>query len=207
MQGWGWVGMEGPHLLCLCSSSPLPPDLGPCCSGPMVLPLSASPTLHRPLRGSKEGSIKNLRQSWQGVQGMEGGGERLGGTEDHGEQALFPCSSSTSQTLLLSQGRRGRRWRGSWLRPQDTPRKLVCLCACQRVNLPLGPAYPRPRPSSLSLPVAHLPHPLPWASGRSPETLARPLPSSYASLPPMPFLLSSLQMSSVSSFYSSAASN
>lgn len=67
--GWGW---RGPTFYA-CVPARLPPDLGPCCSGPMGLPLSASPILHRPLRGLEEGSTKNLGQSWQGVQGMEGG--------------------------------------------------------------------------------------------------------------------------------------
>lgn len=57
---------------------------------------------------------------------------------------------------------KGGGWRGSWLQPQDTPRKLVCLCACQRVNLPLGPCLSQASPLfSLSVPVTHLLHPFP----------------------------------------------
>lgn len=66
---------------------------------------------------------------------------------------------------------------GSWLRPQDTPRKLVCLCACQHANLPLGP-----RPSQAS-PLS------PGCTGSAPLSLGpRPLPRGLArpSLPPHP---------------------
>lgn len=63
LQGRGWVGMEGPHLLCLCSSLTLPPDLGPCCSRPVGLPPSASPILHRPLRGCRRRGPQRIQAS------------------------------------------------------------------------------------------------------------------------------------------------
>lgn len=117
--------------------------------------------------------------------------KKIGGAEDHGEQAPLPVFLFHIPDPTPEPGKKkGGGWRGSWLQPQDTPRKLVCLCACQRVNLPLGPCLSQASPLFSSLPVAHLPHPLPWASGCSPEALARALPSSlrytvFYALPPV----------------------
>lgn len=99
------------------------------------------------------------------------GGRRVRVSVDHGNRPPLPVFLLYIPDPTLEPGKeRGRGWRGSWLQPQDTPRKLVCLCACQRVNLPLGPCLFQASPLSSPFlsPLSCLPQPFPWAPGFSP---------------------------------------
>lgn len=112
---------------------------------------------------------------------------------------------------------KGGGWRGSWLQPQDTPRKLVCLCACQRVNLPLGPCLSQASPlASPFFPSYTSPSSLSLGPSRSPRGLERALPSSlyhavFHSLPPVllmrlpPFLPSATLLLSAEPFFRSVS--
>lgn len=159
--------MEGPHLPCLCSSSSLPQTWGPAALDPWASLLSASPMLAGPPRGDLEdGGCREPRPVVAGGSGCgwklrrkdvgavsrcsespRREGRRVGAAEDHGELAPLPVFLFHIPDPTLEPGKeRGGGWRGSWLQPQDTPRKLVCLCACQRVNRPLGPCLPQASP-------------------------------------------------------------
>lgn len=218
LHGWGWVGMEGPHLPCLCSSSPLPQTWGPAALDPWASLLSASPILAGPPRGDLgEGGCGEPRPvvaggsgcGWKlgfggspevfGAPGREG--RRVRVAEDHGELAPLPVFLFHIPDPTWEPGKeRGGGWRGSWLQPQDTPRKLVCLCACQRVNLPLGPCLSQASP--LSSPFLSqlncLPHPFPGPQA-PPKRVGKALSSSLDCLP-YSSSCPTLEMASVYSF-------
>ena len=141
--GWGWVGMEGPHLPCLCSSSSLPQTWGPAALDPWASLLSASPILAGPPRGDLgEGGCREPRPGVAGgsgcgwkpchrIWGRSRGAQRAQerrkegqGSKDRGELAPLPVFLFHIPDPTLEPGKeRGGGWRGSWLRPQDTPRK------------------------------------------------------------------------------------
>ena len=55
-------------------------------------------------------------------------GRRVRVAEDHGDLAPLPVFLLHIPDPTLEPGKEGGGgWRGSWLQPQDTPRKLVCL--------------------------------------------------------------------------------
>ena len=185
------MGMEGPHLPCLCSSSSLPQTWGPAALDPWASLLSASPILTGPPRGDlRKGGCREPRPVVAGGSGCtlkfchknlgavqrcsENPGEEEGGSElarTMGNWPPLPVFLFHIPDPTLKPGKeRGGGWRGSWLQPQDTPRKLVCLCACQRVNLPLGPCLSQASPLSSPFlsPLNCLPQPFPWAPGFSP---------------------------------------
>lgn len=124
--------------------------------------------------------------------GEEEGGSELARTT--GSRPPLPVFLFHIPDPTLEPGKeRGGGQRGSWLQPQDTPRKLVCLCACQRVNLPLGPCLSQASPlSSPFLSPAEL---SPSALSLGPRLLPRglagpcPLPSTvFCALPPAQLL-------------------
>lgn len=199
------------HVLwCLCrggagwgsGAPPLPvfqlasaPDLGPCSSGPLGLP---SVCLSHPSWASSRGlGGRGCRESrpvmewWgsggcrkDGEWGAQSPGEEEGGSGllwTVGNWPLFPCFSSTSKPYSRAREGRGGR-RGSWLGPQDTPRKLVCLSACQRVNLPLGPCLARASPLHCTGSLVPLPGPRPLPRGLA--RLSSSLPASCPALAP-----------------------
>lgn len=185
------MGMEGPHLPCLCSSSPLPQTWGPAALDPWAFLLSASPILAGPPTGDLwEGGCREPRPVVAGGSGCglkfchknlgavqrcsESPGEEEGGSElvgTTGNWPPLPVFLFYIPDPTLGPGKeKGGGWRGSWLQPQDTPRKLVCLCACQRVSLPLGPCLSQASPLSAPL-FSQLncpPQPFPWAPGSPP---------------------------------------
>lgn len=163
----GLGGDGGPHLPSLCSSSPLPRTWGPAALDPWASLLSASPILAGPPRGALwEGGCRGPRPVVAGGSGCawkfchqdlgavqrcsESPGEEEGGSElarTTGNRPPLPVFLFHIPDPTLEPGREGGGGRrGSWLQPQDTPRKLVCLCACQRVNLPLGPCLSQASP-------------------------------------------------------------
>lgn len=106
-----------------------------------------------------------------------------------GNWPLFPCSSSTSQTLLGSQGKKGRRVAGELAPAPGYTEEIslsLCLSACE------PPPGPLPIPGlaplfSLSLPA----EPTPSALSLGPRLLPRglaglcPLPQTdFHTLPP-----------------------
>ena len=124
----GLGGAGGPHPPCLCSSSSLPQTWGPAALNPWASLLSASPILAGPPKGDlgRKGGCREPRPGGAGGSGCgcklchkdlgavrrcsespreKGGGSGLPRTV--GNWPLFPCSSSTSQTLLWSQGKQG----------------------------------------------------------------------------------------------------
>lgn len=124
----GLGGAGGPHPPCLCSSSSLPQTWGPAAPDPWASLQSASPILAGPPKGDlgRRGAVGSPGQEWQGGLGCgwklchtdlgvvrrcsESPGEKGGGSglpRTVGNWPLFPCSSSTSQTLLWSQGKQG----------------------------------------------------------------------------------------------------
>lgn len=144
------------------------PDLGPCCSGPTGLPSVCLPIPAGPPRGDLgEGGCREPGPDPQGqgvrdadggeaprTWGRSGGAPRAQESRREGQGCRGPWGAGPSSRVPLphprpcsgAREREGGGWRGSWLQPQDTPRKLVCLCACQRANLPLGPCLSQARP-------------------------------------------------------------
>lgn len=137
--------------------------------------------------------------------GEKGRGSELRRTGGGGEPAPLPVFLFHIPAPTLEPGKeRGGGWWGSWLRPQDTPRKLVCLCACQRVNLPLGPCLSQASPlsapflSGCSVPLSPFPGPQ-----ASPLRVGKAVSSSPACLL-YPSCGRTLETASVSSFCSPA---
>lgn len=217
--------MEGPHLPCLCSSSPLPQTWGPAALDPWASLLSASPILAGPPRGDlREGGYKEARPVVAGGSGCgwklchkdlgavqrcsQSPGEKERGSElprTMGNRPPLPVFLFHIPDPTLEPGKeRGGGWRGSWLQPQDTPRKLVCLCACQRVNLPLGPCLSQASPlsapflSGCNVPLSPFPGPQ-----ASPLRVGKALSSSLDCLL-YPSSSPTLETASVSSFCSPA---
>lgn len=185
------MGMEGPHLPCLCSSSPLPQTWGPAALDPWASLLSASPILAGPPRGDLgEGGCREPRPV---VAGGSGCGWKLGRkdlgavqrcsespregrrvrvVEDHGEPA--PSSRVPlphPRPYSGAREREGRRVAGELAPAPGYTEEIslsLCLSACE------PPPGPLPIPGlapivSLSLPPETLPQPFPWAPGLSPE--------------------------------------
>ena len=128
LPGWGWVGLEGPtpHACVPARLCPRPGALLLWTHGPPLL--SASPILAGPPKGDlgRKGGCREPRPGGAGGSGCgwklchkdlgavrrcsESPGEKGGGSglpRTVGNWPLFPCSSSTSQTLLWSQGKQG----------------------------------------------------------------------------------------------------
>lgn len=145
---------------------------------------------------------------WGQSRGVQRAQEKEGGSEllrTMGNRPPLPVFLFHIPGPTLEPGReRGGGWRGSWLQPQDTPRKLVCLCACQRVNRPPGPclsqASPLSSPFLSRLKLSLSPFPGPQAS---PRRVGKALSSSLDCLP-YPSSCPTHETASVSSFYSPA---
>lgn len=116
-----------------------------------------------------------------------------------GSRPLFPCSSSTSQTLLLSQGRKREEVAGELAPAPGYTEEIslsLCLSACEP---PPGPA-PIPGLAPLFFPsqlhISHIPFPGPQAVP----------PRHWQGLCPLPMLLYLLCPSSCPFYISSVSS-
>lgn len=207
--GWGWVGMEGPHLPCLCSSSSLPQTWGPAALDPWASLLSASPILAGPPRGNLgEGGCREPRPGVAGGSGCswtlchkdlgavqrcsESPGGKAGGSGFRGPWGTGPSSRVPlphPRPYFGARERKGRRVAGGAGSGPRIHRGNEFVSVLVSVGTSPGPLpIPGLAPCfSLSLPAEPSPSPFPGAPGLSPEAWQGSL--LFPRLSSIPFLL------------------